>query len=87
MTPGEYVTELPGWSTKARATLEALGFRCLELKNETFAGFKNGQRFDYTWCDIRDSGVPVYRRWQVALVPEQKTLHDVFVSPAHLTGP
>ena len=72
---------------EARARLRARGFRCLEVENQSFAEYANGRRFDYTWCDIRDSGWLVYRRWQVALVPSQGKLQDVFVGPGYLTGP
>ena len=63
--------------------LEREGFRCQPPHLERF-GEQGPLR--YAYCDGRSRGLPVYRRWQLALVDSDGRLFDVLVATG-LVGP
>jgi hypothetical protein len=66
----------------AKLRVEAKGFGCT-TQHGVFAGHDSS---DYLWCDASDGGVPVFRRWQVALFLKSGRVADVAATTG-LIGP
>ena len=81
---------IPPGSTIAHAEqfMAQEGFQCVRTTNADRAEQERVyHHFDYLYCDRTDSaGLPVTRRWQIALLYENDHITDVLVSTG-LVGP
>jgi hypothetical protein len=58
----------------AKATAESLGLACTWVTAQRFSGLT--EPVDYFYCS-KMAGVPVAKRWQLALIPRGQELYDV----------